>query len=103
MSLQQVNDVINEAFVVDRPEVEMALAFECLKELNSVTNSACCFLCSFGSASVVFGACQHCNWDLRDGVDRYEISLSVAIIVVWRILLESVCVGVLPPMDLRPD
>ena len=103
MSLQEINDVIDEAFVVGRPEVKMAFALECLKEFHSVANSACRFLRSFDSASVVSGACQHCNWDLRDGVDRYEISLSVAIIVVWCILLESVCVGVLPPMDLRPD
>ena len=57
MSLQQVDDVIDEAFVVGRPEVEMALAFECFKELNGVANSISCFLCSFDRASAVSGAC----------------------------------------------
>ena len=57
MSLQQVDDVIDEAFVVGRPEVEMTLAFECFKELNGVANSISCFLCSFNRASAVSGAC----------------------------------------------
>ena len=81
----------------------MVLSWNRLEVHDSVADDLSCLLGTPVWASNILGARHHRDGHLVDARDVDKRRMTMAIEVVWCILLEPISVGVLPPVSLRLD